>query len=158
MQLAYFQEILYILFLIRRCRPRILPETPKRQEHRETNWLQQQRRQRGSWRAWKLNWCKWVKIWPVLREPGVPQRANVTSCRRKSTATLIRGELGVWGVHSLYWYYEQLVLCVFVIFNIICLFVMLRYKDMPIWVPSCMSICLSTCNKWITTEWIFMEY
>jgi hypothetical protein len=86
----------------------------------------------------------------VLREPGVLQRASVMSCRRKLTATLIRGELGVWGVHSLYWYYEQLVLCIFVIFYIICMFAMLRYKDMP--------ICLSTCKKWITTKCIFVEY
>jgi len=38
------------------------------------------------------------------------------------------------------------------------MFAMLRFKDMPIWVPSNMSVCLSTCNKCITTECIFMEY
>ena len=69
-----------------------------------------------------------------------------------------KGWVGGVGVHSLYWYYKQFVVCVSLIFNILCMFAMLRCNDIPICLPSHMYICLSSCSKWITTEWIFMKY
>jgi hypothetical protein len=75
----------------------------------------------------------------VLREPGVQQRVNVMSCRRKSTATPIRGELGVW-VSRVSVDTPNSLFYAFCYFQHSCMFAMLGCKDMPIYFI--VSVCL----------------